>query len=108
MALQSLEVMTRLRSGCRKDLTDEMMRTLAGRWSAGSTKESAARLFISERAFRDRLGLVEDIVLGAIGLRRDAWYMCAWMSFHAECCARPAWELIEKSAVFPAEMTSTA
>ena len=108
MALQSAEILRLLRDGCRDSLTQEMQRTLAGRWVAGSTKEAGDRLFISERAFRDRLARIEDIVLESLGLRHDGWYMCAWMGFHAQCCARRAWELIETSAVFPAEMTSTA
>lgn len=106
MALQSNETMRLLRSTCSKRLTEEMERTLAARCAAGSVRDAAKRLFVAERTFRDRLAAVEDTVLLPCGLERDVGWL-VWACFYADCCARPAWDLIEKSAVFPAEMTST-
>lgn len=107
MALQPSELAAVLHSTCNKSLSPDSHRTLAARLSAGSVREAARRLFVSERAFRDRLAAIEDAVLLPCGLERDIVWLVLWACFHAGCCARGTWELIAKSAVFPAEMTST-
>lgn len=98
------EALRRLRQHCCPFLSQDADRTLAARCVAGSLSHAAKRLFVSERAFRDHWARVQDQVLIAAGLARDPCYMALWVALHRACCTVRVWEMMETSAVFPAEM----
>jgi hypothetical protein len=94
-----------LREGCCKGLTVDQQRILAARVVSDSARTAAQLMYLSERAFRDRLARVEDIVLVPLGLPRDSALAGVWFVLHSECCTKEAWALAEMSAIFPAAKT---
>jgi hypothetical protein len=88
-----------------KQLSVDVQRCLAARAVAGSTAAAASRLFLSERAFRDRLRHAETVLLEPAGMAKDVALMMLWFALHRHCCTEHGWHLIKTSAVFPAEMT---
>jgi len=108
MAIQShegtafLRVLTSLRGEHVRGFRKEDFEIMAARWRRRDFDEAGSLIGLTGTQARTRWNRVCEVILVRLGEfhQHDDFPLGSWMVLYGECCAAPAWALVENDRRF--------